>query len=178
MGPTTRVTRKIMQRLPWRHELACLSRSMTKTSMLTGHAIQRIVKTDGKRCRKIAQPKEEGDFDASVESSNNMKSDVEMITQENHMLERKNEGLQTLLEKEKEWRKKAKEEVVTLTARINGLRTKKMELDSSLKLKTKENKKMQTELNKARLSLAQVVTPETRMLPAITCGVSHGSLKP
>ncbi|GAB2266392.1 hypothetical protein Dimus_001401 [Dionaea muscipula] len=58
MGPTTRVTRKIMRRLPWRNEDPCLSRNISETSMLTGHTIQRAVNEESERCKKIAKLKE------------------------------------------------------------------------------------------------------------------------
>ncbi|GAB2276020.1 hypothetical protein Dimus_010762 [Dionaea muscipula] len=131
--PTIRGTRKAIQRLPWRHKLACLSRNMV-----------------------------ERDFGAFVtlsgdltEMLKNTEADLRMVTEENQMLERKNEDLQTELKRVKEGRKKVGEEVASLAARLDGLRVTKMDLKASLELKARENEKMQTKLNKARLALAQ-----------------------
>ncbi|GAB2295419.1 hypothetical protein Dimus_029588 [Dionaea muscipula] len=51
LGPTKRVTREAMDKLPLRYELACFSRSMA--SLLGGHAIRRVVKA-GARKRRLA----------------------------------------------------------------------------------------------------------------------------
>ncbi|GAB2297477.1 hypothetical protein Dimus_031580 [Dionaea muscipula] len=86
------------------------------------------------------------DFDVLIDLSESIKVDIEMVTQENQTLERKNEDLQTNLKKDKEGRKKVNEEVVVLSSRLDSLRSTKMELEASLDRKIRENEKMLTKL--------------------------------
>ncbi|GAB2266146.1 hypothetical protein Dimus_001168 [Dionaea muscipula] len=79
-----------------------------------------------------------------------------MVMKENQTLEREKKDLHTELDEEKEGRKKADEEVVTLSSRVGGLRNKKMELEASLELKTRENEKTKTGLDEGRLTLTQM----------------------
>ncbi|GAB2268966.1 hypothetical protein Dimus_003901 [Dionaea muscipula] len=91
MGTTTRATRAAIQNLPLRNELACLSRSMAESSVLVGHAIQRLVKTDERICKKITRLNAEKyvleqNVEAVVKDSKRMKADVEKLTKENNEL--------------------------------------------------------------------------------------------
>ncbi|GAB2266071.1 hypothetical protein Dimus_001099 [Dionaea muscipula] len=77
-----------------------------------------------------------------------MRADVEMVMKENI-------ELQTALEKEREERKKVDEQVKTLDSRMDAFRELKMKLDSDLNEGKRKNEKLQTELDKARLTLTQ-----------------------
>ncbi|GAB2270476.1 hypothetical protein Dimus_005370 [Dionaea muscipula] len=132
MGPANRVTMEAMERLPLRHELTYLSRCMAEASVLTGHAIHGV-----KRCKIIARLKEEKrvlgqdlremkiDCDASVEISEQMKADIDMVMKENAKL-------QTALEKEREEREKSDEQVKTLDSRMDAFKELKLKLNTDL----------------------------------------------
>ncbi|GAB2268543.1 hypothetical protein Dimus_003499 [Dionaea muscipula] len=105
-------------------------------SLFTGQIMHREIKVDvvqKKSLKKISGLKEE-----------NIEADVEMVTQENNALERRNEEMQVEmkglnsekkniqigLEKEKGERKKADDELIRLTSKLDGLRSTQIELRS------------------------------------------------
>ncbi|GAB2276029.1 hypothetical protein Dimus_010771 [Dionaea muscipula] len=62
IGPTTHAAWKAMDRIPRKHELALLCRNVAETSLLTGHAMRRVIRmkvTLKKNLEKIAGLKEE-----------------------------------------------------------------------------------------------------------------------
>ncbi|GAB2275911.1 hypothetical protein Dimus_010658 [Dionaea muscipula] len=144
---------------------------MAESSFLAGHAVRRALNVDAaqrKNRKRIFGVKRgnnrlnqeltiiKKDFEISVDLPESVKADVDIVTQENQTLERKIKELQTKLKKETEERKRVDDEVVSLTSRLDGLRVTKMDLESSLDLKNRENEKMQTTLGAARLVFAQM----------------------
>ncbi|GAB2288044.1 hypothetical protein Dimus_022389 [Dionaea muscipula] len=130
LGLTKRVTRKSMDKLSLKHELACFSRSLTETSVLGGHAIHRVVKVGARQYKMITRLKKEmREWERDYEQ---MEADIDMITKENQTLENKNVGLQAALEKEREERKKADAEVDALNSRLDKFREFKMKMNTDL----------------------------------------------
>ncbi|GAB2281526.1 hypothetical protein Dimus_016108 [Dionaea muscipula] len=140
-----RLPKRAMQRMPWKHELACLCKNLAETSILTGHVVQRAVKVESKRCTMISRLKEEK---YCLECKNGDRGESD-IGERKQRFERGNG-------KQKGVKKKSDEETVSLTSKLNGFRSEKLDLQESLELKSKEKVQMKTELDEARLALAQM----------------------
>ncbi|GAB2297462.1 hypothetical protein Dimus_031565 [Dionaea muscipula] len=115
-------------------------------SVLSGHAIQRVVNADARQCKMIACLNEE-------RNSEQMTADVDMVMKENHSLEKKNAELEAALEKEREERKKADEKIKTIESRLESFRKLKSNLDRDLNARKKKHEKLQIELDKACLQM-------------------------
>ncbi|GAB2297753.1 hypothetical protein Dimus_031840 [Dionaea muscipula] len=113
MGCANRATFKSLHRLPLKYKCAILCRNMAETSLLTGEVLYVVIRTDDQRCRKIDRLMEEKyalerevkelkfECDFAIEISTKMKTDIEMVMEDNQTLENKNEELKSALEGEK-----------------------------------------------------------------------------
>ncbi|GAB2292744.1 hypothetical protein Dimus_026980 [Dionaea muscipula] len=141
LDPAKRVTRKAMDKLSLKHELASFSRCLTETSVLDGHAIHRVVKAGAKQCKIIACLKEEIFVPNVCFQKRVLEADMDMVTMENQTLENKNAELLAALEKEREEKKMADEMAMTLNSRLDKFKEVKLRLDSELTKSMKKNEK-------------------------------------
>ncbi|GAB2295385.1 hypothetical protein Dimus_029558 [Dionaea muscipula] len=82
LGSTTRGAKRAIDQISWKFELTLIFQNIAENKRLK-HDLEAVKR----------------DFDASAAISESIRADVDIVTQENQSLERKNEGLQTLLEK-------------------------------------------------------------------------------
>ncbi|GAB2275980.1 hypothetical protein Dimus_010723 [Dionaea muscipula] len=191
MGDANHATIRGLHNVHLKHKCAILWRNMAETSLLTGDVLYNAIRNDDRRCRNIDRLMEEKyamerevkelkfTCDSTFEVSKQMKTDVDMVIEENQALENKNEELKTALKDEKDkaktledkvkelqttlWKGKERQskkndDLVASYSKYHELLWRKMNLDTFLNERKRESEKLQMAL--AQMKEKRIIVEE------------------